>query len=163
MYYEYCLYFQKTNNNATAAAISTDDIAAVDRSAAMSARITRVTQKSSSSLPASPSAVLQPPPAATVIICVLAGTGRADLWLRNRKGQTPLDLCPSDPALRRALVKCCDVAAQAGPGAGLAADDDLEAEVAPKQLPVKTCPGLPLSVAMRVAADNPPAYRVNNR
>ncbi|XP_050439375.1 E3 ubiquitin-protein ligase mib1 [Adelges cooleyi] len=39
------------------------------------------------------------------ITCFLAGTGRADLYQRNKKGQTPLDLCP-DPALRRALIKC---------------------------------------------------------
>lgn len=56
---------------------------------------------------------LLPPPNATVVVCVLAGTGRADLWVRNNRGQTPLDLCPADQSLRRALIKCCDAAAQA--------------------------------------------------
>jgi len=67
------------------------------------------------SAPASPSNgnVIPPPPSATVIVCVLAGTGRADLWLRNNRGQTPLDLCPADQPLRLALIKCCDAAAKA--------------------------------------------------
>lgn len=67
------------------------------------------------SAPASPSNgnVISPPPSATVIVCVLAGTGRADLWLRNNRGQTPLDLCPADQPLRLALIKCCDAAAKA--------------------------------------------------
>lgn len=56
---------------------------------------------------------LPPPPNATVVVCVLAGTGRADLWVRNNRGQTPLDLCPADQPLRRALIKCCDAAARA--------------------------------------------------
>jgi len=69
----------------------------------------------SRSAPASPSNgnVIPPPPSATVVVCVLAGTGRADLWVRNNRGQTPLDLCPADQPLRRALIKCCDAAAQA--------------------------------------------------
>ncbi|XP_060860321.1 E3 ubiquitin-protein ligase mind-bomb isoform X1 [Metopolophium dirhodum] len=69
----------------------------------------------SRSAPASPSNgnVIPPPPSATVIVCVLAGTGRADLWLRNNRGQTPLDLCPADQPLRLALIKCCDAAAKA--------------------------------------------------
>lgn len=69
----------------------------------------------SRSAPASPSNgnVIPPPPNATVVVCVLAGTGRADLWVRNNRGQTPLDLCPADQPLRRALIKCCDAAAQA--------------------------------------------------
>jgi len=57
--------------------------------------------------------VIPPPPNATVVVCVLAGTGRADLWVRNNRGQTPVDLCPADQPLRRALIKCCDAAAQA--------------------------------------------------
>lgn len=57
--------------------------------------------------------VIAPPPNATVVVCVLAGTGRADLWVRNNRGQTPLDLCPADQPLRRALIKCCNAAAQA--------------------------------------------------
>lgn len=56
---------------------------------------------------------LPPPPNATVVVCVLAGTGRANLWVRNNRGQTPLDLCPADQPLRRALIKCCDAAARA--------------------------------------------------
>jgi len=56
---------------------------------------------------------LSPPPNATVVVCVLASTGRADLWVRNNRGQTPLDLCPADQPLRRALIKCCDAAARA--------------------------------------------------
>lgn len=69
----------------------------------------------SRSAPASPinDNVIPPPPNATVVVCVLAGTGRADLWVRNNRGQTPLDLCPADQPLRRALIKCCDAAAQA--------------------------------------------------
>lgn len=64
--------------------------------------------------PTSPTAkTLPPPPNATVVVCVLAGTGRADLWVRNNRGQTPLDLCPADQPLRRALIKCCDAAARA--------------------------------------------------
>lgn len=64
--------------------------------------------------PTSPTAkTLPPPPNATVVVCVLAGTGRADLWIRNNRGQTPLDLCPADQPLRRALIKCCDAAARA--------------------------------------------------
>jgi len=72
----------------------------------------------SRSAPASPSNgnVIPPPPSATVVVCVLAGTGRADLWVRNNRGQTPLDLCPADQPLRRALIKCCDAAAQARNG-----------------------------------------------
>lgn len=70
----------------------------------------------SQSAPTSPVAVnsntVPPPPNATVVVCVLAGTGRADLWLRNNRGQTPLDLCPADQPLRRALIKCCDAAAR---------------------------------------------------
>lgn len=54
-----------------------------------------------------------PPPNATVVVCVLASTGRADLWVRNNRGQTPLDLCPADQPLRRALIKCCNEAARA--------------------------------------------------
>jgi len=54
-----------------------------------------------------------PPPNATVVVCVLASTGRADLWVRNNRGQTPLDLCPADQPLRRALIKCCNAAARA--------------------------------------------------
>lgn len=58
--------------------------------------------------------MMPPPPSnATVVVCVLASTGRADLWVRNNRGQTPLDLCPADQPLRRALIKCCDAAAQA--------------------------------------------------
>lgn len=38
------------------------------------------------------------------IACFLAGNG-ADLTLKNKKGQTPLDLCP-DPNLCKALDKC---------------------------------------------------------
>lgn len=66
------------------------------------------------SAPTSPVALnkLPPPPNATVVVCVLAGTGRADLWVRNNRGQTPLDLCPADQPLRRALIKCCDAAAR---------------------------------------------------
>lgn len=71
----------------------------------------------SQSAPTSPVATtsnsIPPPPNATVIVCVLAGTGRADLWVRNNRGQTPLDLCPADQPLRRALIKCCDAAARA--------------------------------------------------
>lgn len=71
----------------------------------------------SRSAPTSPVAtnsnVIPPPPNATVVVCVLAGTGRADLWVRNNRGQTPLDLCPADQPLRRALIKCCDAAARA--------------------------------------------------
>lgn len=64
--------------------------------------------------PTTPTAkTLPPPPNATVVVCVLAGTGRADLWIRNNRGQTPLDLCPADQPLRRALIKCCDAAARA--------------------------------------------------
>lgn len=70
----------------------------------------------SRSAPTSPVAVngntVLPPPNATVVVCVLAGTGRADLWLRNNRGQTPLDLCPADQPLRRALIKCCNAAAR---------------------------------------------------
>jgi len=56
---------------------------------------------------------MSPPPNATVVVCVLASTGRADLWVRNNRGQTPLDLCPADQPLRRALIKCCNAAARA--------------------------------------------------
>ncbi|RZF46047.1 hypothetical protein LSTR_LSTR004760 [Laodelphax striatellus] len=38
------------------------------------------------------------------IACFLAGNG-ADLTVKNKKGQTPLDLCP-DPNLCKALAKC---------------------------------------------------------
>ena len=38
------------------------------------------------------------------IACILAGHG-ADLKLKNKKGQTPLDLCP-DPNLSKALFNC---------------------------------------------------------
>lgn len=38
------------------------------------------------------------------IACFLAGNG-ADLTMKNKKGQTPLDLCP-DPNLCKALAKC---------------------------------------------------------
>lgn len=38
------------------------------------------------------------------IACYLAGNG-ADLGIKNKKGQTPLDLCP-DPNLCKALAKC---------------------------------------------------------
>uniref|UniRef100_A0A8D8UEG3 RING-type E3 ubiquitin transferase n=1 Tax=Cacopsylla melanoneura TaxID=428564 RepID=A0A8D8UEG3_9HEMI len=38
------------------------------------------------------------------IACFLAGNG-ADLSIKNKKGQTPLDLCP-DPNLCKALTKC---------------------------------------------------------
>ncbi|KAL0274237.1 UNVERIFIED_CONTAM: hypothetical protein PYX00_006711 [Menopon gallinae] len=38
------------------------------------------------------------------IACFLAGNG-ADLTIKNKKGQTPLDLCP-DPNLCKALTKC---------------------------------------------------------
>ncbi|CAG9854893.1 unnamed protein product [Phyllotreta striolata] len=38
------------------------------------------------------------------IACYLAGNG-ADLTIKNKKGQTPLDLCP-DPNLCRTLAKC---------------------------------------------------------
>jgi E3 ubiquitin-protein ligase mind-bomb len=38
------------------------------------------------------------------IACFLAGNG-ADLGIKNKKGQTPLDLCP-DPNLCKALAKC---------------------------------------------------------
>ncbi|KAJ8921041.1 hypothetical protein NQ315_015837 [Exocentrus adspersus] len=38
------------------------------------------------------------------IACFLAGNG-ADLTIKNKKGLTPLDLCP-DPNLRRTLTKC---------------------------------------------------------
>lgn len=60
-------------------------------------------------------------PNATIVVCVLAGTGRADLWVRNNRGQTPLDLCPADQPLRRALIKCCDAAARARSAHGSAA------------------------------------------
>jgi E3 ubiquitin-protein ligase mind-bomb len=38
------------------------------------------------------------------IACFLAANG-ADLTVKNKKGLTPLDLCP-DPNLCRALTKC---------------------------------------------------------
>lgn len=38
------------------------------------------------------------------IACFLAGNG-ADLAIKNKKGQTPLDLCP-DPNLCKTLTKC---------------------------------------------------------
>ena len=38
------------------------------------------------------------------IACFLAANG-ADLNIKNKKGQTPLDLCP-DPNLCKALAKC---------------------------------------------------------
>ena len=38
------------------------------------------------------------------IACFLAANG-ADLNVKNKKGQTPLDLCP-DPNLCKALAKC---------------------------------------------------------
>jgi len=38
------------------------------------------------------------------IACFLAANG-ADLTVKNKKGLTPLDLCP-DPNLGRALTKC---------------------------------------------------------
>lgn len=38
------------------------------------------------------------------IACLLAAHG-ADLNIKNKKGQTPLDLCP-DPNLCKALTKC---------------------------------------------------------
>ena len=38
------------------------------------------------------------------IACFLAAHG-ADLTVRNKKGQTPLDLCP-DPGLCKALQQC---------------------------------------------------------
>lgn len=38
------------------------------------------------------------------IACFLAGNG-ADLTIKNKKGQTPLDLCP-DPNLCKTLTKC---------------------------------------------------------
>lgn len=38
------------------------------------------------------------------IACFLAGNG-ADLTIKNKKGQTPLDLCP-DPNLCKTLMKC---------------------------------------------------------
>lgn len=66
-----------------------------------------------STVPPSNATRQDPPPNATVVVCVLAGTGRADLWIRNNRGQTPLDLCPADQPLRRALIRCCDVAARA--------------------------------------------------
>lgn len=37
------------------------------------------------------------------IACFLAGSG-ADLTIQNKKGQTPLNLCP-DPNLRKAITK----------------------------------------------------------
>lgn len=71
-----------------------------------------VSQSAPTSPVAANSNTVPPPPNATVVVCVLAGTGRADLWLRNNRGQTPLDLCPADQPLRRALIKCCDAAAR---------------------------------------------------
>lgn len=41
---------------------------------------------------------------AASIVCFLAANG-ADLSIRNKKGQSPLDLCP-DPSLCKALAKC---------------------------------------------------------
>lgn len=41
---------------------------------------------------------------AASIACFLAANG-ADLAIRNKKGQSPLDLCP-DPSLCKALAKC---------------------------------------------------------
>lgn len=41
---------------------------------------------------------------AASIACFLAANG-ADLTIRNKKGQSPLDLCP-DPSLCKALAKC---------------------------------------------------------
>lgn len=41
---------------------------------------------------------------AASIACFLAANG-ADLGIRNKKGQSPLDLCP-DPSLCKALAKC---------------------------------------------------------
>lgn len=41
---------------------------------------------------------------AASIACFLAANG-ADLSIRNKKGQSPLDLCP-DPSLCKALAKC---------------------------------------------------------
>ena len=38
------------------------------------------------------------------IACFLAANG-SDLSIKNKKGQTPLDLCP-DPNLCKALTKC---------------------------------------------------------
>ena len=38
------------------------------------------------------------------IACFLVSNG-ADLNMKNKKGQTPLDLCP-DPNLCKALTKC---------------------------------------------------------
>lgn len=38
------------------------------------------------------------------IACILAAHG-ADLKMKNKKGQTPLDLCP-DPNLCKALFNC---------------------------------------------------------
>ncbi|KAI1284962.1 E3 ubiquitin-protein ligase MIB1 [Halotydeus destructor] len=38
------------------------------------------------------------------IACFLVSNG-ADLYMKNKKGQTPLDLCP-DPRLAKALIKC---------------------------------------------------------
>lgn len=79
-----------------------------------SSSVPRSTTSSPGAAAAAPNGTgTQPAPNATVVVCVLAGTGRADLWVRNNRGQTPLDLCPADQPLRRALIKCCDAAARA--------------------------------------------------
>lgn len=84
--------------------------------------------------------MVPPPPNATIVVCVLAGTGRADLWVRNNRGQTPLDLCPADQPLRRALIKCCDAAtrarnAQIGQARNSATSADANNPVISKQEP----------------------------
>ncbi|XP_068621070.1 E3 ubiquitin-protein ligase MIB1 isoform X2 [Battus philenor] len=55
------------------------------------------------------------------IACFLAAHG-ADLTLKNKKGQTPLDLCP-DPNLRKTLTTCRKE------GSGVASDGTPESEV----------------------------------
>ncbi|CAH2104526.1 unnamed protein product [Euphydryas editha] len=57
------------------------------------------------------------------IACFLAAHG-ADLTVKNKKGQTPLDLCP-DPNLRKTLTTCRKE------GTGLSVDGSPESEAAP--------------------------------
>lgn len=118
--YQY-IQLAENHRNVSVQSVATDNTMAVSGAGGVtrdirgqSSRSSSVSRSTPTSLAAAPNGNgTQPAPNATVVVCVLAGTGRADLWVRNNRGQTPLDLCPADQPLRRALIKCCDAAARA--------------------------------------------------
>ncbi|XP_041968079.1 E3 ubiquitin-protein ligase MIB1 isoform X2 [Aricia agestis] len=94
------------------------------------------------------------------IACFLATHG-ADLTIKNKKGQTPLDLCP-DPNLRKTLTNCRKEGASATGEAAAESETSLNTSASSSTAAASTSEAAALAAAVPAAGDAPQGDPTND-